>query len=60
MLLVAGPLTLVLLVSFVATFHLSAVVAGTGVAGLTERLLVLEIHAWYAALGWLAFRAQES
>jgi hypothetical membrane protein len=60
MLLVAGPLTLVLLVSFVATFHLSAVVAGTGVAGLTERLLVLEIHAWYAALGWLAFRARES
>jgi hypothetical protein len=30
------------------------------VGGLTERLLVLEIHAWYAALGWLAFRAQES
>jgi len=60
MLLLAGPLTLVFLVSFVATFHLSAVVAGTGVAGLTERLLVLEIHAWYAALGWRGFRAQES
>jgi hypothetical membrane protein len=60
MLLLAGPLTLVLLVSFVATFHLSAVVAGTGVAGLTERLLVLDIHAWYVALGWRGFRAKES
>ena len=59
MLLVAGPLTLMLLVSFVATFHLSAVVAGTGVAGLTERLLVSEIHAWYAALGWCGFRTQK-
>jgi hypothetical membrane protein len=60
MLLVAGPLTLVLLISFVATFHVSAVNAGTDVAGLTERLLVLEIHAWYVALGWRGFRAQES
>jgi len=59
MLLVAAPLTLVLLVSFVATFHLSAVVAGTGVAGLTERLLVSEIHAWYAAIGWQGFRVQK-
>ena len=60
MLLVAGPLTLMLLVSFVATFHVSAVVAGTGVAGLTERLLISEIHAWYAALGWRGFRVRES
>jgi hypothetical membrane protein len=60
MLLLAGPLTLVFLISFVATFHLSAVVAGTGVAGLTERLLVSQIHAWYAALGWCGFRIQKS
>ncbi len=26
-----------------------------GVAGLTERILVLELQAWYVALGWLAF-----
>lgn len=59
MLLVAGPLTLVLLVSFVATFHLSAVVAGSGAAGLTERLLVSEIHTWYAVIGWRGFRAPD-
>jgi ethanolamine transporter EutH len=55
-LLSAAPLTLVLLVLFVASFHLSAVVSGRGVAGLTERLLLCEIHAWYAALGWRGFR----
>jgi hypothetical protein len=26
------------------------------VAGLTERILVLELQAWYVAIGWLAFR----
>jgi hypothetical protein len=25
------------------------------VAGLTERILVVELQAWYVALGWLAF-----
>jgi len=32
----------------------------TGVAGLTERILVIELEAWYVALGWLAFRCSES
>jgi hypothetical protein len=33
-------------------------VAGTqtGVAGLTERILVVELHAWFVVMGWLAFR----
>jgi len=30
--------------------------AGVGVAGLTERILVIEVQAWYVAMGWLAFR----
>jgi hypothetical membrane protein len=55
-LLAGGPITLVLLVLFVSSFHLSAIVAGTGTAGLTERLLLTEIHLWYVALGWHAFR----
>lgn len=53
-LIVASPLTLVLAVIFFATF--SPTLAGTqsGIAGVTERLLVLEIQACYVALG-LAF-----
>lgn len=54
-LLLAGPLTLALLVLYFATFDQTMVMAGQGVAGLTERLLVIEILAWFVALGWLAF-----
>jgi len=53
--LLGSPLTLLLLVLFVRTFDLAAVAAGLGVAGLTERALLLEIQAWYVAMGWLAF-----
>jgi hypothetical membrane protein len=53
----AGPLTLAFLVLFLVTFQLPAIIAGTGIAGLTERLLLAEIHIWYIALGWRAFRA---
>jgi hypothetical protein len=55
-LLVGSPLTLALVVLYFLTF--SPTVAGiqTGVAGLTERILVVEVHAWYVALGALAFR----
>jgi len=55
-LLVGSPLTLLLMFVFVRTFDLATVAAGLGVAGLTERVLLLEIHAWYVAMGWLAFR----
>jgi len=27
------------------------------VAGLTERILAIEVQAWYVAMGWRAFRA---
>jgi hypothetical protein len=51
-LVVAGPLTLVLAVSFLASLTPSI---RQGIAGLTERILVVEITSWYIALGWWAF-----
>jgi uncharacterized protein DUF998 len=54
-LLLASPLTLALLVLSQATFNEAAIMAGQGVAGLTERLLVVEALAWFVALGLLAF-----
>ncbi len=51
-LVVAGPLTLVLAVLFFATLTPAI---RHGIAGLTERILVVEIMSWYVALGWWAF-----
>ncbi len=58
-LLLGSPLTLLLLVLFFLTFNLDTMAAGLGVAGLTERILVVEVLAWFVALGWLAFRRSE-
>jgi len=55
-LLLGSPLTLVLLVLFFATFNPTAAGANLGVSGLTQRILAIEVLAWYAAMGWLAFR----
>jgi hypothetical protein len=55
-LLAAGPLTAVLTVLFFATFTPTAAGQLTGIAGLTERLLVTEMLLWYALLGWVALR----
>lgn len=55
-LLAAGPVTLLLLVISLATFDQAAVMAGQGVAGLTERMLCLWLAAWLVALGWKAFQ----
>jgi hypothetical protein len=52
LLVVAGPLTLVLAVLFLASLTPSI---RHGIAGLTERILVVEITSWYIALGWWAF-----
>jgi hypothetical membrane protein len=54
-LIVAGPVTLALTVLYFATFTPTIEGVQRGVAGLTERLLVLELQAWYVAAGWLAF-----
>jgi hypothetical membrane protein len=55
-LIVAGPMTLALAVLYFATFTPTIDGVRHGVAGLTERILVLELQAWYVAIGWLAFR----
>jgi hypothetical protein len=55
-LLVASPLTLILLVVAQVTFNQAAIMAGVGVAGLTERILCVELSGWWIAMGWLAFR----
>ncbi|HSA99445.1 MAG TPA: DUF998 domain-containing protein [Anaerolineales bacterium] len=52
----AGPLTLVLLVLYFLTFTPTAEGAKTGVAGLTERILCVELAAWFVAMGWKAFQ----
>jgi hypothetical membrane protein len=54
-LIAAGPLTLALTVLYFATFTPTIEGIQHGVAGLTERLLVLELQAWIVALGWLAY-----
>lgn len=55
-LLIASPLTLALLALFFANFRFDMMAAGTGIAGLTERILVIETQVWFAAMGWLAYR----
>ncbi len=59
-LLLASPLTLALVFVFLQTGPPGAPLTPAGLGGLTERALVLEIHAWFVALGWLTFRRQES
>ena len=53
-LLVAAPLTLVLFVLYTVSFDQVAVAEGHGVAGLTQRLLFVNILTWFAAMGLLA------
>jgi len=52
----ASPLTLILLVVAQATFDPTSAGANIGVAGLTERLVVTEVLAWFATMGWFALR----
>jgi hypothetical membrane protein len=55
-LLLGSPLTLVLLVGFFLTFDPAAAGANVGMAGLVQRALAVEVHAWFVAMGWLAYR----
>src|SRR5262245_35417157 len=59
-LIVASPLTLAFVVLFFSTFTPTAAGEMSGIAGLTERILVTNLCAWFAALGWLAFRKSKS
>lgn len=50
------PLTVALLIGFVTSVPLPQMATGGGQYGLWQRALIVEVQAWYAALGWLAFR----
>jgi hypothetical protein len=54
-LLLGSPLTLLLLALFFATFQPTADGAEHGIAGLVQRGAIVEVHAWFVAMGWLAF-----
>lgn len=56
LLIAASPITLALLVLFFLTFSPTVEGAESGIAGLTQRILVTEMLAWFVALGWRAFR----
>lgn len=51
-LVLAGPVTLVLAVVYLVSFDPAAAGRGEGIAGFTQRLLVLHMHAWFVALAW--------
>jgi hypothetical protein len=55
-LIAAGPVTLALTALYFLTFTPTVEGVQTGIAGLTERVLVVELQASYVLLGWLAFR----
>jgi hypothetical protein len=57
---VGSPLTLLLLVAFFAAFQPTADGAEHGVAGLVQRAGAIQVHAWFAAMGWLAYRRHRS
>jgi hypothetical protein len=55
-LILSSPLTLVLVILSFVTFDQTAVIAGRGIAGLTERILCVELAALFTLLSWLAYR----
>jgi hypothetical protein len=57
--LIAGsPLTLILMYMFMTTFDYLNTDVGS--AGLIERILIIEVHAFYVALGWLVYRRKSN
>jgi hypothetical protein len=56
-LIAAGPLTLALAALYFLTFTPTVEGVQTGIAGLTERILVVELQAWYVLVGWKAFKS---
>ncbi len=55
-LLLASPLTLVLVLVFFQFAPVNAPFAAAGLGGLAERAMAIQMHIWYVALGWLAFK----
>ncbi|RMI31436.1 DUF998 domain-containing protein [Nocardia stercoris] len=52
----AGPITLALIILFFLTFRATPDAAEHGISGIVERVLVTEVLACFAALGWHATR----
>lgn len=55
-LLIASPLTLILMVVYFASFDQNAAMVNLGVAGLTQRLLVTELLFWFVLMGLWSWR----
>jgi hypothetical membrane protein len=55
-LILSGPLTFFLLYGFVGTLNPSKMAINTGISGLWQRAVIMELLAWYMALGWFGFR----
>lgn len=58
LILVATPVSLLLIVAFFATFDPVAAGSGEGIAGLSQRVLVVHIQAWIIALAWTTSRRE--
>lgn len=55
---IASIVTLALSVLYFATFNPEAAGEGIGIAGLTQRILVVQLQAWIAALAWVTLRSR--
>ena len=55
-LLVAVPATVAMLAWFFFSYDQAAITVGQGISGIPERLLLIEVQAWFVALGWLGYR----
>jgi hypothetical membrane protein len=55
-LLIAVPVTAAMLAWFFLSYDQAAITVGQGISGIPERLLLIELQAWFVALGWLGYR----
>lgn len=54
-LLIAVPVTVAMLGWFFLSYDQAAITVGQGISGIPERLLLIEVQAWFVALGWLGY-----
>jgi len=55
-LLIAVPVTAAMLAWFFLSYDQAAITVGQDISGVPERLLLIELQAWFVALGWLGYR----
>jgi hypothetical membrane protein len=55
-LLIAVPVTAAMLAWFFLSYDQVSITVGQGISGVPERLLLIELQAWFVALGWLGYR----